>query len=419
MAAVLQHKVVSALPAPLEPDSIYYVRVGDGFDLYVTNHSGTIVPYKLNKAASGNVLEIIPYQGKRSAIAAEWPGCAAADGTVLLRAEHADLWARIQANYAVVTDTAWLAGEYGKFSSGDGSTTFRLPDWNGSLAGHKRRVMRGTSGDGGGLTEDAFQGHWHDVLNGDGLSGGTGAATPPTTTAAISTSATVSKFLARSPITDGTNGAPRTASETRPASADIIWLIRLATGAANGADVDMLELASEQIAQGGRIAGLEAKQPVHVPAASLSGTSITLNSLPAGVRKVTLKFNRASLNGGAHLLIQIGESTVLNTGYLAASAVAYGTNQSIGVSSSTGFPVTAGNTVNEYSGNVVIERMTMGGASVWMATIAGGIANANGGVSGGGVVTLATTGNLGAIRITSTTGTDSYDNGTYAATYEF
>lgn len=48
MPNVLQHKVVAALPEALEPDSIYYVRVGDGFDMYVTNGSGTVVAYKAN-----------------------------------------------------------------------------------------------------------------------------------------------------------------------------------------------------------------------------------------------------------------------------------------------------------------------------------------------------------------------------------
>lgn len=34
-------KVVAALPATLEPNSVYYVRVGDGFDIYVTDNTGS------------------------------------------------------------------------------------------------------------------------------------------------------------------------------------------------------------------------------------------------------------------------------------------------------------------------------------------------------------------------------------------
>lgn len=48
MSKVLQHKVVAALPSPLEPDSIYYVRKADGFDIYVTNGVGVVTAYSLN-----------------------------------------------------------------------------------------------------------------------------------------------------------------------------------------------------------------------------------------------------------------------------------------------------------------------------------------------------------------------------------
>lgn len=62
MATVLQHKVVAALPSPLEPDSIYYVRVGAGFDIYVTNSLGVITSYPLNaEVASGEWdAEVVP-----------------------------------------------------------------------------------------------------------------------------------------------------------------------------------------------------------------------------------------------------------------------------------------------------------------------------------------------------------------------
>ena len=49
MSKVLQHKVVAALPSPLEPDSIYYVRKGAGFDIHVTNGVGVVTAYSLNK----------------------------------------------------------------------------------------------------------------------------------------------------------------------------------------------------------------------------------------------------------------------------------------------------------------------------------------------------------------------------------
>lgn len=48
MATIKHYKVVAALPGTLEPDAIYLVRVGSGYDQFVTNGSGTIVAYPLN-----------------------------------------------------------------------------------------------------------------------------------------------------------------------------------------------------------------------------------------------------------------------------------------------------------------------------------------------------------------------------------
>lgn len=56
MATIKHYKVVAALPSTLAADSIYLVRVGTGFDLYVTNSSGTIVAYPANyQAGSANL----------------------------------------------------------------------------------------------------------------------------------------------------------------------------------------------------------------------------------------------------------------------------------------------------------------------------------------------------------------------------
>ena len=41
------HKVVSALPGTLQPDAVYAVRVGVGFDLYIADATGTVA-HKVN-----------------------------------------------------------------------------------------------------------------------------------------------------------------------------------------------------------------------------------------------------------------------------------------------------------------------------------------------------------------------------------
>lgn len=48
MADFKAAKVVAAVPTPPEPDTIYLVRRGEGFDLWATNGVGTIVAYPLN-----------------------------------------------------------------------------------------------------------------------------------------------------------------------------------------------------------------------------------------------------------------------------------------------------------------------------------------------------------------------------------
>lgn len=54
MAKLLHHKVVATLPSQLKPDSIYYVRQGVGFDIYVTNSAGAVDAYTSNTTAKIN-----------------------------------------------------------------------------------------------------------------------------------------------------------------------------------------------------------------------------------------------------------------------------------------------------------------------------------------------------------------------------
>lgn len=49
------------------------------------------------------------------------------EGDLYNRADHPEAWAYIQAHYQIVTEAAWQSGNHGAFSSGNGSTTFRVP----------------------------------------------------------------------------------------------------------------------------------------------------------------------------------------------------------------------------------------------------------------------------------------------------
>lgn len=79
------------------------------------------------------------FNGTRAKV---WAGHLPADGQLLKRADYPDLWAAVNSGMFVsVDDTTWLNANgvtyvhRGKFSTGDGSTTFRLPDLNGMQTG--------------------------------------------------------------------------------------------------------------------------------------------------------------------------------------------------------------------------------------------------------------------------------------------
>ncbi|MGC3025787.1 phage tail protein [Burkholderia sp. DN3021] len=55
------------------------------------------------------------------------------NGTELKRADYPLLWAYAQGSGAMVADADWGKGRHGCFSSGDGNTTFRLPDLRGEF----------------------------------------------------------------------------------------------------------------------------------------------------------------------------------------------------------------------------------------------------------------------------------------------
>lgn len=68
------------------------------------------------------------------------------DGQPLSRATYPALWAMVSAGgYPLITDAAWVgdAGARASFSSGDGATTFRMPDLNGKQGGIGAVTVRG------------------------------------------------------------------------------------------------------------------------------------------------------------------------------------------------------------------------------------------------------------------------------------
>jgi len=53
------------------------------------------------------------------------------NGAILNRADAPELWAAVEASSSAVSEASWIGGWWGSYSSGDGVSTFRLPDLRG------------------------------------------------------------------------------------------------------------------------------------------------------------------------------------------------------------------------------------------------------------------------------------------------
>ncbi|EQA34761.1 hypothetical protein LEP1GSC047_1725 [Leptospira inadai serovar Lyme str. 10] len=122
-----------------------------------------------------------------------------------------------------------------QYGFGDGSSTFALPDRRGVFARgaglHATRAKAAGGNYNGGAIgfegQDAMQGHFHAQDNGVGATGGSlplgiysGYYNYPAYPGTVLKNVT-------SPVTDGTNGIPRTGNETAPASTGVQYIVRV------------------------------------------------------------------------------------------------------------------------------------------------------------------------------------------------
>lgn len=94
------------------------------------------------------------------------PGWLKRNGALVSRTDFPALWAYAQSSGMLVTDTVWNSAvtEQGKFSQGDGSTTFRVPDararvdraWDDGKGIDSGRIL-------GSTQEDLIKDHRHSI----------------------------------------------------------------------------------------------------------------------------------------------------------------------------------------------------------------------------------------------------------------
>lgn len=140
-----------------------------------------------------------------------------------------------------------------------------------------------------------------------------------------------------------------------------------------------------------------------------SGTSIDFTGLPNNVKRIMIVFNNVSISGSSDLLLRIGAGSYLATGYNSACI-----RISAGTTSTTGFVLTGGANSSSYALGGIITLATVG-SNLWSecGTLA---TSSNASYPSGGNVSLS--GNLDRLRITTTSGTDTFTSGTINILYE-
>jgi hypothetical protein len=146
-------------------------------------------------------------------------------------------------------------------------------------------------------------------------------------------------------------------------------------------------------------------------AVSATGTSVDFTNIPNWVERVTVLFNGVSTSGTSNWLVRIGSGSIQSTGYTSTSS--YMTTTPATASDTSGFIWRSDNASNNISGAMVIYNIT---GNTWVETVSGGGNNNNQSYVGGGSVALS--GTLDRIRITTVNGTDTFDAGTINILYE-
>lgn len=151
--------------------------------------------------------------------------------------------------------------------------------------------------------------------------------------------------------------------------------------------------------------------------ASTSGTSIDFTGIPSWVKRITVMLSGVSTSSTSNLLLQIGNTSIVTTGY---DSAAYSSNSS-NTASTAGFLLTAGNVVAAcvYSGSIVL-ALTNSSTNLWVSS---GVltqstvpaSNGSGNVTAGN---KALSGTLDRVRITTVNGTDTFDAGSINILYE-
>jgi len=151
--------------------------------------------------------------------------------------------------------------------------------------------------------------------------------------------------------------------------------------------------------------------------ASTSGTSIDFTGIPSWVKRITLMFNQVSTSGTATKFIRLGTSGgIVSSNYGSASSIIYGSNSCEIDGNGTAFLIRSDVAAERLSGHAVVTLVDSANY-VWSfssilsnTTATNRVWHSSGYLSLGGVCTQ--------IRLTTSNGSDTFDNGSINILYE-
>ncbi|OEC52277.1 hypothetical protein [Pseudomonas sp. ENNP23] len=253
-----------------------------------------------------------------------YPGQPFADGGIFNRASFPDAWAAIAAGKVpVVDDAVWLSDPAKRccYSRGDGSTTFRVPDYNGRFPGSIAAMfLRGdgamSAGTPGEVQRDQVQAHRHATVLGSATANLSLNPRFPVEGAisnGIAGGTSLQNHYAVLSDTPSVEGGARTGSETRPINVTGSWTIKLFGQVDNSGNADMAKLVTEYANLASRVSIIEAKLAARgtliVADEKVAGTQG--GAAVAGVNIRTLNTMRYNTIPGAGL---VGNQIVLPPG---------------------------------------------------------------------------------------------------------
>jgi len=150
--------------------------------------------------------------------------------------------------------------------------------------------------------------------------------------------------------------------------------------------------------------------------ATTSGTTASFTGIPSWAKRVTLMMNGVITNGTSPILLQVGSGSTTSSGYSSYGIAAYASGNS-STTSTAGFLLNS--TANQasttaYYGNIQLALLT---SNTWVCNYSLGI-NAGGATASGGGGSIALSGALDRVILTTVTGTQTFTAGSINILYE-